>query len=279
MTDNGHANPKKNPSLKIEPPEFSLDNNVDDYELWTFRLPVSVPLRDLDKVELDVNAEGICGQFESNGEKYKIQFGDTVENESFRVLVLDQEQQDSDDEDERYLQPSSVAFSRHLNVSVATQEMTETTLAPRIENSPKPEDKVRHAYAPVAQRAGLKRRWMPLGSLATGIASGKLTTKTSDGAKKDTPVSRMPSKTNGVNPATHKSLKEEPNLNRSSGSAIESTTNHGNSSSPVKEAHESRGSKRQRKEEKKAKKEERKAKKKEKKAMKKEAKKQVKQED
>ena len=279
MTDNGHANPKKNASLKIVPPEFSLDNNVDDYELWTFRLPVSVPLRDLDKVKLDVNGEGICGQFESNGEKYKIQFGDNVENESFRVLVLDQGQQDSDDEDERYLQPSSVAFSRHLNVSVATQEMSETTLAPRIEHSPKPEDEVRHAYAPVAQRAGLKRRWMPLGSSATGVATGNLTTKNSASIKKDTTSNRISSKTNGVNLATHKSFKEEPNLNRSCGSAVESTANHGKSSMPVQEANETRDSKRQRKEEKKAKKEEKKAKKKEKKAMKKEAKKQVKQEN
>ena len=252
MTENGRANSnKKKGSLKLSPPEFSLDNDSSSYELWTFRLPVSIPLADLDKVELDVSGDGYCGTFESKEKKYKIQLGDSVENESFRVLVPDQLHQgsgvdESDDDDaaherihsnkktsEGHLLPSSTPFSRHLNVSVATKEMNETALAPRIENSPTPEDKVRHAYAPVAQRAGLKRRWMPLGSSSKAIESSNSTSTRSVDIRRQ-------SRTGDERPTNNRKLLSS------------------NTSTAVQED-EGRDAKKLRKEEKKAKKKERKS--------------------
>jgi hypothetical protein len=168
-------------SLNLPAPDFTFDENDENLELFTIRLPVKVPLSALNDLVLDMKDESTTATFTANGQDYRIQMGDPIENESFRVLVpilkgddddedeekdSDDEEEDGDDENEKskglhYLQPSSQAFSKHFNVFASVPHLSETQLAPR--DGPPATGKMRHAYAPIAQRSGLKRRWMPLG--------------------------------------------------------------------------------------------------------------------
>jgi hypothetical protein len=160
--------------LQLPRPDFAVDSENEDLELWTFRLPTNVPVSSLNNVDIDLNTN--TGEFQVGDQAYKIVLGDAVENESFRVLVPAEDDKsddsnsddddDSDNDDEAsdkqdFLQPSSLPFARHWNAVTAVPVLSETQLAPR--EGPPPVDFMRHAYSHVPQRTGLKRRWMPMG--------------------------------------------------------------------------------------------------------------------
>lgn len=186
------ARKAKAADLTMDPPVFTLEENP-DLEIFTFRMPSRISLNSLDKLEFDLSGTKPC-TFQAGGEKYKLQLGTAVENESFRVLVPkakakkadDKDSDDSDDdddEDEKFLQSASIPFSRHFNVLASTKEMTERIVAPRQDKAPANVDPMFRAYAHVPQKTGLKRRWMPLGvSVAEASAEPKqvkaATTKT-----------------------------------------------------------------------------------------------------
>jgi len=184
-----------NQELTIPPPGaidhlHDIDNDGDNdddgdsrYELWTVRIPSDVNVSDLDGVEFDLEAiterkTGAGGMKIQEG-KFVIDRGETVEHETFRVLVPsgddDSSSSSSDDDDlqsdtnqtKNFLHPSSKGFSRHFNIHKnLLSRKSETELAPA--KGPDPVgDTLRHAYCPIPQRKGLKRRWMPLGNPQT----------------------------------------------------------------------------------------------------------------
>ena len=170
MSEGSHHELEAPPKLRIPRPEFTIDSDNDHLELWSFRLPTNVPLGSLNGITIDLKNN--MGRFKVDDNEYRIELGESVENESFRVLVPtsgskedddDESMNDSDDEesDQKYLQASSLPFSRHWNVVTAFPQRTERELAPR--EGPTPVDNVRHAYSHVPQRTGLKRRFMPMG--------------------------------------------------------------------------------------------------------------------
>jgi len=184
------------PSLNLPPPGGmdhidDEDDDSDRYELWTFRVPSTMNVSDLDGVEIDMDAirknKNSGGMKVSDG-KYAVSLGDGVENENFRVLVPshrnDEDEDDSssnssssnsnsNSEDESngnketnkfLLCPASKAFSRHLNIhTTELLRKSEAELAP-LEGPEPTDDVLRHAYSHIPQRKGLKRRWMPLGA-------------------------------------------------------------------------------------------------------------------
>jgi hypothetical protein len=103
------------------------------------------------------------GIFKHDKQTYGLILGDSTETESFRVLV----------EEGDYLVPSKLAFARHIHAvhQDALEEIVETDLAPGIDRAPQPVDPVRKAYDVVPQKAGLKRRWTPMGVPDTGELS------------------------------------------------------------------------------------------------------------
>jgi hypothetical protein len=146
--------------------------------MWTFRLPTKIPISALNNVQIDVSSNNKIAKFQHKGNDYQLLLGVddndvTDETESFRVLVPkpktieDDDDDDDDDDDEQqqrkasYLQLCAKGFSKHFNVLADLPELTETQLAPR--EGPPARDYMFHAYEPVKQRTGLKRRWMPLG--------------------------------------------------------------------------------------------------------------------
>ena len=156
------------------------DDDSDRYELWTFRIPSSMNVSDLNGVELDSDVIGSNKSKRNNGMKindgkFAVSRGDSVENENFRVLVPNQQQHDSDDDDSSsdnsdsesnkfLLRPSRRAFTKHFNVhSTALLRKSEAELAPLVGPEPTGDDVLRHAYSRIPQKKGLKRRWMPLG--------------------------------------------------------------------------------------------------------------------
>jgi hypothetical protein len=169
--------------MQLPRPDFAVDSENEDLELWTFRLPINVPVKSLNDVEIDLNTN--TGEFQVGDQAYKFVLGDAVENDSFRALVpakkddksndssSDDDDDDSDNDDgddndidkasnkQEFLQPSALPFARHWNAVTAVPVLSETQLAPR--EGPPPVDVMRHAYSHVPQRTGLKRRWMPMG--------------------------------------------------------------------------------------------------------------------
>jgi hypothetical protein len=98
---------------------------------------------------------------------------------------------DDDDTMKKLLCPSSKPFTRHFNVLKAFTHMSETQMAPL--QGPEPTDPVRHAYAPIPQRKGLKRRWMPLGVKTTNPTKSK---RIDEGKKQKSSGKREHQKTN-----------------------------------------------------------------------------------
>jgi hypothetical protein len=171
-------------SLQLDPPKFTVDEENGDLELWSFRLPVSLSVDGLKGVKFDPS-NGSATFTAADGKEYRIQLGDAGETESFRVLVPKKKENgekdddddkssssssddDEDDEDgtngettKGSLRPCKVAFSKHFQVLASVPVLTESQLAPQ--EGPPPVDRMRHAYAPIAQRTGLKRRWTPIG--------------------------------------------------------------------------------------------------------------------
>jgi hypothetical protein len=193
-------------SLQLPRPDFAVDSENEDLELWTFRLPTNVPVSSLNNVEIDLSTK--TAEFQVGDQAYKIVLGDAVENESFRVLVPAEDDKsdasnsddDSDNDDEKsdkqeFLQPSALPFARHWNAMTAVPVLSETQLAPR--EGPPPVDIMRHAYSHVPQRTGLKRRWMPMGvkvekSTMPAIFTATKPTKTveEEGPKKSSTLKR-----------------------------------------------------------------------------------------
>jgi len=233
-------------SLRLDPPKFALPqlnnnnnnnnenqkkkatngiHNKDDetfdsnrYELWSFRLPSSIPVEDLDGREFTIpvvssavtaggtvfapghenegsdnnnnnnnnnnNSAQPCAFVSKNSSTLNcsLRWGHQVENESFRVLVPQNTNEnndatsngDNDDDNNnkvKFLAPANVAFQRHINVVSAVEDVSETKLAPGQATAPKVDlvtrgvqHEMRRAYQPVPQKTGLQRRWMPLGS-------------------------------------------------------------------------------------------------------------------
>lgn len=215
-------------ALDLPIPNFTVDENDKNLELFTFRLPVNLPVSALHNVTIDMATGQAVSPITYNDNTYEIQIGNQEENEYFRVLVPrsnsnnnnnkkdakadeqsdsetenekeeesdDNESDDDDDDNDKKkkasLQPCGRAFSKHFNIIAAVPKLTEIQLAPR--EGPPSSDPMRHAYSPIAQRTGLKRRWMPPGvtptkqqqestiskniSTATGIASTTTTAPT-----------------------------------------------------------------------------------------------------
>jgi hypothetical protein len=166
-------------------------------ELWTFRLPVGLNVSALEGVEIRLDDDGWQGRFRAGvpETEYQVAAGCSTENETFRVLVpaasksddlttrrkkdsdSDEGSDDDDDEDsddssgkgdgrkdaktKLFLYPAPKPFRRHFNVTKTFPKRSEMELAPS--EGPEPLDPMRHSYAPIPQRSGLKRRWMPQG--------------------------------------------------------------------------------------------------------------------
>jgi len=169
--------------LLLDPPKSCLPENWDNsrYELWSIRLPKTMDVKILDGTTLSAGVDATAHADESGAslgtfqhlnkdcddkEEYAFTNGHSTENQSFRVLKPEQDDQQSGGQNYSiYLVPSTKAFDRHINItkSVCTKDPVWTDLAPRMERAPKPKDNMVHAYSPIPQISGLKRRWMPLG--------------------------------------------------------------------------------------------------------------------
>lgn len=163
-------------ALRLEPPAFSMNNGELDpnrYELWSFRLPSSIPIQDLDGCEMTIPAaardstaggtlsapsgkdngnsttssNGAFSFATQKGENYTMRWGHKVENESFRVLVpnndddddMDDDDDDDDNKKKKFLSPANATFQRHINVASVVEEVSETKLAPGRESAPTPD--------------------------------------------------------------------------------------------------------------------------------------------
>eukprot|EP00977_Amphora_coffeiformis_P022442 scaffold10861_cov180-Amphora_coffeaeformis.AAC.29 len=174
---------KEQPSFEI--PTFQLpkdfERNPDRYELWTLRLPTDVPLDALEGVKVNPQTDSV--EIESNDKRYQMMWGNSVENESFRLLASsknvkddsdDDDSEKSDDEKQTFLYPITRPFTRHINIMESSEKMDERKLAPTQEEAPKAIDPLRIPYVPVAQRTNLRRRWQMPGS---GIKNDNVVTK------------------------------------------------------------------------------------------------------
>jgi DNA-directed RNA polymerase I subunit RPA34.5 len=214
----------------LDPPTFQLpiasadDNNR--YELWSVRLPASVNLQDLQGYSFELNDAASAAaavkseNFESNGEKYTLQSGHAVENETFRLLLRktndddDDDSSDDDDDDDdmlgkKIMTPCPRPFQRHFNVVRAIEGVSDMELAPRQMASSADPMPMRHAYEPVSQKTGMKRRWTPPG------AAGAPSTRTS------LPTTKMPRTESQADPPAspnHRTENQEvpPKDNKSS---------------------------------------------------------------
>ena len=179
---------KSSSSSKAKPnysnPTFQLPSDFEKhpnrYELWTVRLPIEIPLSDLDGMHVPLNQDGGDEQvFESGEKRYAVSWGSQLENESCRLLVPpsknakptngdDFDDSSSEEEVEKqkegFLYPASRPFSRHLNINEHFASMGERTLAPPPQQAPPPTDFLRRAYVPVPQRTNLRRRWQMPGA-------------------------------------------------------------------------------------------------------------------
>jgi hypothetical protein len=213
--------------IQLKVPSFSLKSRVidsDRYELWSIRLPASLPVEALDGCELAVpsvaascasggpvaapvdedpstakknNKEHLASFSTQKGDIFALRWGNPVENETFRVLVPhprhNRAGDDDDDKDEDYredgqddsdkqsesdkgsLIPARKPFKRHMNVVSFLEEQSAMKMAPGADRAPEPnvrttvtgapQVKLRRAYESVQQKAGLKQRWIPLGTV------------------------------------------------------------------------------------------------------------------
>jgi DNA-directed RNA polymerase I subunit RPA34.5 len=178
-------------TVPLDAPTFQLPLDTDRYELWTVRLPSSVNVQDLNHSTLqlpalDTECTGTTTTerpnsrhtFQSNdGSTYTFQWGLAVENESFRLLA-------PAPSSTKAMVVSPSTFQKHLNVVLVPTVTTLQTIAaighveqqqPRSTAAVEMESMhQRHAYAPIPQKTGLKRRWLPMGALATATAVADL---------------------------------------------------------------------------------------------------------
>ena len=161
----GIADPSKFQTLDV--PTFALPLNEERYELWTIRMPSSLPLNDIHELSFSLPTEDNPSIIQtrenataSHASNYAFQWGHVVENESFRLLVPDTAKNE-DSEEHQWMRTAPWTFQKHLNVVVVPSlavNSTETTVEHAVER--------RRAYAPVPQKTGLKRRWSPFGAAA-----------------------------------------------------------------------------------------------------------------
>ncbi|GKY96782.1 hypothetical protein MPSEU_000637400 [Mayamaea pseudoterrestris] len=160
------------------PPKFELPADFDSrrYQLWTFRLPQQFDVKELDGTTLQLSGSATI---QSNEQSYSMQIANTSETDSFRLLLpkkladdavgSDSDDSDSDSSSNKHngssnnnlndeLQPSTASFQKHLTIASALRPHEELST-----ESVEPKVNVRHAYAHVPQRTGLKRRWAPIG--------------------------------------------------------------------------------------------------------------------
>ena len=154
----------------------SSDRNRKDqenhrYELWTLRVPSSVYLPDLNDCSIPIlqNVETFQTTSTTN---YQFLEGQPVENESFRLLTTANEDVDSTTAEtttNETLRPSSLSFQKHFNVVMIPSSSPNNTKSNTPSLPQQQQQQHRHAYAPVPQKKGLKRRWLPFGTIATAV--------------------------------------------------------------------------------------------------------------
>lgn len=175
----------------LDPPKFRLPDNFhpERFEVWTLRLPRDFDLADLDGARFPLSNEDAVDFASKRGnQKFTLQWGDARESECFRMILPrpDDNNEDSDDDDDgTFLYPADIPFVRHATILPAIEQKTQFQLAPSIENAP-PAQNVRHSYAPVPQKQGLKRRWTPLGGNTTVVTSLPLKRKRKTEVKQNT---------------------------------------------------------------------------------------------
>ncbi|GAX17467.1 hypothetical protein FisN_5Hh118 [Fistulifera solaris] len=162
----------------LDPPRFRLPDNFnsDRFEVWTLRLPPDFDLADLNGARLPFHQqqhnqrsdEVVDFSSRKGHQKFTLHWGDARESECFRMILPrpnDGDSDDSDDDDGTFLYPADIPFTRHATILHAIPQQSQFELAPSMENAPFPTEKnaLRHSYAPVPQKQGLKRRWTPLG--------------------------------------------------------------------------------------------------------------------
>jgi hypothetical protein len=196
----------------LDPPRFRLPDNFnsDRFEVWTLRLPPDFDLADLNGARLPFHQqqhnqrsdEVVDFSSRKGHQKFTLHWGDARESECFRMILPrpnDGDSDDSDDDDGTFLYPADIPFTRHATILHAIPQQSQFELAPSMENAPSPTEKnaVRHSYAPVPQKQGLKRRWTPLG--------GNTTVATS------LPLKRKMKSSQDNDHAKHKVIKTEKN--------------------------------------------------------------------
>ena len=210
---------KKKASLK---PSFELpgDFDVNRYELWTVRLPSQFNAKELDGTTIRLNE---ATSIESKGQEFAVQLANTGETESFRLLVPKKahgddaigsdSDSDSDESDhgkaahkdgnstpDHEFQPLAMPFKNHLIVASTLrphEEMSTDPVPPKVA--------VRHAYAHVPQKTGLKRRWAPIGG---GTAPVVLVPLANDAAGDDKPLVKRSRADNGSASSPQKASTE-----------------------------------------------------------------------
>lgn len=135
--------------FQLVPPSFALPQDMEDYELWTVRLPHDIDVEQLQNMELDMSNPSSLASFQANDVDYGLREGGASENAQFRLLLRH--------DDDTFLRPNERPFDRHVNVTATIGETLDTDLAPRF-------DGIRRSYSHVPQASGLKRRFMPPGA-------------------------------------------------------------------------------------------------------------------
>lgn len=164
----------------LDPPTFKLpsdfEENSDDYEIWSLRVPVRFDMSSLDGTILNLNLTekdkrgkeiGVTS-FEIGDEKYSLNLGSSAETENIRILTA---LQDDDDEDnEKAMIPLKVQIKNHFNlVHIPNSKTKDIDLAPSIDRAPEvdmPAIQMRIPYSKIDQVRGLKRRWQVPGASA-----------------------------------------------------------------------------------------------------------------
>mmetsp|Transcript_16095 Transcript_16095/g.30407 ORF Transcript_16095/g.30407 Transcript_16095/m.30407 type:complete len:235 (+) Transcript_16095:104-808(+) len=150
------------------------EQNPQDYELWSVKVPVKFDLSALNGTTMQFNLpqehaskgiDPVVLTLEANGEKYSLCTAPLDDTSNCRILV------GSDDDDERKeMKPSKLRFQKHFCLIQTTNaNITDIDLAPSNERLPAIDvEKVnmKVPYVPIPQKTGLKRRWNVMGSSA-----------------------------------------------------------------------------------------------------------------
>lgn len=242
MSQDGAA--ARDSSNRLSPPLFELPENMNDYEVWTVRLPASLNVDSLQGVELDMS-ESATFQTEQQ-QQLSMARGEAFENEQFRLLIRN----------DAFLVPHDRPFDRHFNISVHHGEVADTQLAPRLEMAPEPTDTFRQSYSHIPQVSGLKRRWMPPGG---GIAPNKQMIFTQENGNieesvaaaqvksNETPavhsITASVASSNDTPPSSNRTPKEEPYMNGEHTSSKKKAKKHKRDKKKKKEKKKRRNSK------------------------------------